>query len=308
MKKRIIIIPIAIMSLLLGACGKKDVAPVYAESWLTDVKDNDEDPNSPSFYLVNEEGEIECSSHDYGLVLRDRLLNALKNVEPKKISKIDKNNRIGATYQVRKSINRLSYCTFNIFNSGKVETFAGGSGWGAPKEQFFSYEISASVAESLITGFANRYSEIEEILSSERAAAKENSTTDKFFENVEASEQGAYITYKETREDQESNTFTFQDDSRSFLDDFKDLEYVSLENYSISLVPMIRYYLTEDWQLEIFCGWGEANYDVAAIRYKDSKTAIKTYYPRYYSFYYSINATKGEALASKIRTRQTNGQ
>ena len=64
MKKRIIIIPIAIMSLLLGACGKKDVAPVYAESWLTNVKDNDEDPNSPSFYLVNEEGEIDCRRTD----------------------------------------------------------------------------------------------------------------------------------------------------------------------------------------------------------------------------------------------------
>ena len=63
---------------------------------------------------------------------------------------------------------------------------------------------------------------------------------------------------------------------------------------------MITYGVTDKWTLQIFCGWNDANYDVAAIDYIYEGN-YSGYYQSHYIFYYSINATKASAIADTIR-------
>lgn len=301
MKKTFLLIPIAIMSCLLGACRKTEVAPVYLDSWLSYLPDPSEDPNAPTFSVRDEAGTKYYSSYDYGLAMSAEIKSVVKNVSPTKINKIT-NDDVGAVYSLRKSINRLEQCSIYIHKNGTIETAATGSGWGAPKEQLFSYELTETVTNSLINVFKNRYSTIADTFAREKQEAKEASKPDNLFTAIEQSEAEAFITYKETRPEHEtSNTFTIQDENRSYLDDFKDLEYIELDNYSNDLLPMVRYYLNDEWTLNIYSGWNNINYNIASIKYLLKNPTYKTYYPTYYYFYYEINATKGKALAEKIR-------
>ena len=64
---------------------------------------------------------------------------------------------------------------------------------------------------------------------------------------------------------------------------------------------MVSYYLTDEWMLNIYAGYEQANYNIASIRYLNKNPTFKSYYRTYYYFYYEINATKGRALAERIR-------
>ena len=301
MKKAFLLIPIAIMSCLLGACGKKEAAPIYLNSWLIGLEGPESNPNGPSFYIPDDKGNFTNSSYDYDLKLRDELISLTKGITPVKINK-NTTNDVGAKYKISRHYDRFNGCSINIRENGTIETFASGSGWGAPKEQMFSYQLTESVTKNLIEIFHNRYQEIIYIKQEEKKAAKEASTPEKLFEAIEQSETEAYISYRETRPVEETtNRFTIQDENQSYLNDFKDLEYSELSNYSIDYESMVSYYLTDEWMLNIYAGYEQANYNIASIKYLNKNPTFKSYYQTYYYFYYEINATKGRALAERIR-------
>ena len=309
MKKKTIIIPVILLSSLLGACNRlslfkpDEVSPIGIQEWLDASKDPSENPNCGEFW-IKENAEEKNRHSDYELKVRDIIKN---NVPNNKGSQIDSKGLVRENvdfvgYQLRADLSRLDNCIIYVYDDGTVTTQAYGSGWGAPKPQFYVYDVGKTITDKIINEVKERYYEIDETLNNIYETVKEEATLDKFFTNVEESTTPALIKYHETRKDEKENSFNYHDDDRSVLNDLKELEYSPKDkDFTIDILPMITYGVTEKWTLQIFCGWDNANYDVAAIDYV-YEGQYAGYYTTHYMFYYSINATKASALADKIRS------
>ncbi len=309
MKKKVIIIPVILLSSLLGACHRlslfepKEVSPVSIQGWLSVSKNPSEDPNGSEFWIKDNDEE-KTRYYDYELKVRDILEANIANHSGNEVKSNDiaRSNLDFIGYQIRANYNHLDGCVIYVYEDGTITTQAYGSGWGAPKPQFYVYDVGKTVTDKIISEVKERYYEIDETLNNIYETVKEEATLDKFFTTVEESTTPALIKYRETRKDEEENTFNYHDDDRSVLKDLKELEYTPKEKeYKIDILPMITYGVTDNWTLQIFCGWNEANYDVAAIDYI-YEGPYKGYYSTHYVFYYSINTAKASALVETIRS------
>ena len=302
MKKKLLFIPIItlIVSVLSGCNWFKpqEVDPIYIESWLNSAKTPDKDPNAPEVWYQDED-EKTHSCYDFGLEIRDAIKSKVKNVSPsqEKYNKELTKTTIG--YQIHTNFARFNSCLIYIYEDGYVCSNNYGGGWGAPKSQHFLYNIGEANALELIATIKARVLEIETKLKEEKAAATAMANLDNFFKQIEDSNETPTIIYRETRPEYELYEVTTYDENLALLSSFKDLEYEALDNYSVDILPMIKYYISEDWRLQIYCGYGY-NYNIASITYK-YQGQFKTYYPSYYQYYYSINAAKAEVIADTIR-------
>ena len=294
MKKKLLFIPIVTLaiSFLIG-CEHKEEAPIYIESFLNSAKTPDKDPNAPEFWYKDDNGH-KYGDYDYGLVIRDAISSKVKGIEPIIENNIKEATESTINYQIRTYFAHFNCCIIYIYEDGYIGSNNYGSGWGAPKSQHFLYNIGETNALDLINIIKARCLEIKTIKQAELTEGK----IDNFFKQIEDSKETPTIAYHETRPDHESYDVTTYDNDRALLNSFKDLEYKEIEDSSFTLSPTIKYYIREDWQLQIYCGYGDG-YNIAFIHYK-YEGSFKTYYPAYYTFYYSINATKAEAIVDTI--------
>lgn len=305
MKKKLLVLPIiTLIFTSLAGCNlfkPAEVDPIYIDSWLECATTPENNPNASTFWLKDETDY--SSLYDYGLVVRDAIKEKVKEIAPKKVKEQKTTDGDYAGYQIRDYVGRFTACSIFVFDDGTIASNNYGSGWGAPKSQHFVYDIGKEASTELLAKIKARYFELKTALDGEYAATREVANVDNFFKSIEESSENPTINYRETRGDQEVYTFTTQDEDHSILSGLKELEYQALDSYSLSLLPMVKYYINEDWQLQIYCGYNEAHYDIATIQYKYNGE-YKHYYSTYYIFYYSINPTKTEALVDIIRNKQ----
>lgn len=301
MKKKLLLLPITLMSLFLAGCGKKEVDPIYIEEWLSSVKSPKERINAAIFTVPSQS----MNMADYDLKVRDLLSSNINNNCLKGKGSIKKSDREYVTYAIRAEVGRLEYCNIFVYDDGKVitEAFPRGTKFNNIKEQIFNYSISEESARYVISQVKERYDQITKEMNNEHQAAREAYNPTNFFASLDEATQDPFMHYRETREGYETTTFLTVDTGRNILTDLKGLTYTYLENYSIDLLPMVKYYVDENYQLQIFCGWSKANYDVVCIQHKyDGK--YETSLPRSYVFYYQIDAVQGENIVNKIRATQ----
>lgn len=308
MKKKLLLIPITLLTTLLGACNPfkvlepREASPIYIEQWLDNAKAPNENPNCGEFWIL--ENNVQQNHHDdYELKVRDIIKKGVKNKNGNKVDSkaIARENLDFIGYKVYSAFGDLTACFIYVYEDGTITTQAYGGGWGAPKPQFYVYDVGKTITDEIISKTKERYYEINDTLNNIYETVREEATVDKFFANVEESTTPALIQYRETRKDERQNEFNYHDDDKSILNSLKELEYVPKEKgYSVDILPMITYGVTDEWTLQIFCGWDKANYDVAAIDYI-YKGSYSSYYPSHFRFYYSIDATKASAIADTIR-------
>ena len=301
MKKKLLLLPIALMSLFLAGCGKRDVDPVYIEDWLSNAKSPASDVN-PSMFSIPSQS---FTMSDYDLKVRDLLRSNINNDCFTGKGSAKKNDRECVVYTIRASVGRLEFCNIFVYDDGKVvtEAFPRGTKFNDIKEQIFNYSISEESARYVISQAKERYDQITKEMNNEHQAAREEYNPANFFTSLDGETQDPFMHYKETREGYESTTFLTVDNGRNILNDLKGITYTYLENYKIDLIPMVKYYVNEDYQLQIYCGWDRANYDVVAIQHVYTGK-YTTPSKLYYRFYYQIDATQGESIVNKIRATQ----
>ena len=75
MKKKLLLLPITLMSLFLAGCSKKEVDPVYIEDWLSSAKSPKQDINGTLFSISSQSGYM----YDFDLKIRDLLSSNINN-------------------------------------------------------------------------------------------------------------------------------------------------------------------------------------------------------------------------------------
>lgn len=292
-----------LMCALLSACNPAgffeptDATPVYIEQWLESARDPSDTPNPAEFYYV-EDGTSYPYMDDYDLKVRDIIKNGVSNTSggQVKAEDIHKGDIDYVGYFIRSYIGRLNYCNIRVFDDGDIVTEAGGSGWGAPKTQYFVYSVGTTITSEIISKTKERYTELDNAFNEEYEKVKEEASIDKFFKSIEEAETKAYVSF----EDEQSNAHKFYDDDGSILAELKELEYEAKDrSFNMTYLPKFEYYLTDSWKLNIYWGGEGANYDIASIDYVCEEQP-SSYYRRHYFFYYSINQAKAKALITRI--------
>lgn len=302
MKKKLLILPITFIVTLLGACESftvyktKEESPIYINQWLESVKDPSTDPNPGEFYYV-ENGTSYTAIDDYELKVRDIIKNGVNNTPGGKIKaeEVHKGDMDYVGYFIRSYIDRFTYCNIRVFDDGDIVTEAGGSGWGAPSNQYYLYSVGTTVTSEIISKTKERYVELDNAFFERYETIREEASLDNFFKHCEEAESSPYVTCK----DENWSDRVFFDDDGSILAELEELEYQHKDMDAIEISPIFRYYVNDDWKLNIYKGGNIANYDVASIEYK-SNGAYASYYQPTYTFYYSINQGKAEALINRI--------
>ena len=309
MKKKLFLLPlIALMVTTVTGCfdflryRSTEVAPVYIDEWLAAVKDPREDPNCGKFYYKNEEET--AVRYDYGLKVRN-MMQAIDFGHGTKIKEEIKDKTepfIG--YNFYANVGKLDYCRIKVFSDGIVTTSAfGATGKLSPTIcQLFEYSIDSSIAEAFVNSAIARYNEIKEGIAQERETAREESTLDKFIADIEQAENSPTALYTETRQGFDYIDYSVVDYDRTILNQLKELELTPMnDDYSIDLIPMIEYYIKSDWKFQLYSGWGKADYNLVSMSYRIKDSEYKAYYGNYYEFFFSIDKSKGEAIANSVR-------
>ncbi len=297
MKKKLLLIPLALTGTMLTACEQTEVAPVYINEWLECYKTPMEDPNAPRF-TVSELG----TNYDFDFVVRNLLRNVVVGVDAVKGKPENIEGEIGLSYTIRESHNRLTGCNISVYTSGEIVTGASGNGWGAPKSQTFTYEVDPTQAAYVINKAAERYNKIRNTQNEEKINYRNASQVGNFLAALDNSAQTT-VKYKDIRSDGDLRCeFSFEDTDRSILNDLKEITFEEIDNYQIMDDPSITYYVSEDWYLDIFNEHDQISYSHACVRYR-YESVYKHYHGRYTNghIFYSLDSEKGVALANKIK-------
>ena len=313
MKKKLFLLPFVLfMTATVTGCDifkvfrrEPEVVPdVYINDWLEAAKNPAETPNCAEFYFKGEEENN--WSYDYDLKVRDMIQKIDFPAGEKIDGSLNDKTEENVHYVMRYThVSKLEYCDITIFKDGVITTAAHGGGGKLSvgvKSQYFRYCIAPDYAAELVDNIIARYYEIKEGIAGERELAREASSFTNFFASIEETSYYPTINYQETREHYDLVNYTVVDNGRAILEQLKEIEFTPLaDNYTIDLVPMIKYYIHEEWVLEMYCGWGKADCDVVCMRYRYDETNYQTYYHRNYCFYYSLDPVKGEAVADAVR-------
>ena len=299
MKKKILLIPLALMGTMLTSCAQ-EVNPVYIDEWLSRVtKSPEEDPNAASF-AVDGPG----SEYDFDFVVRDYIREATSGIAPEKGKNVTKKHSL-FSYTIRSGGNRLSWCLIEAFEEGVITTDARGSGWGAPKPQSYTYNVGYDKVMELVNKAGERCVEIKTTRAEYNASARSFYQVANFLETVDdpRSLVTPTVKYKDIRSDGDLRSeFSFEDTDYSILKDLKDITFEEIDNYQIMDEPSITYYVSDNWSLEIYNEHEQISYSHACVRY-NFQNLYKTHYGKYTNghIFYSLDSEKGVALADKIR-------
>ncbi len=298
MKKKLLLIPLALMGTMLTSCAQ-EVDPVYIDEWLSRVtKSPEEDLNAASF-SVDGAG----SEYDFEFIVRDYIRDTTSGITPEKGKNVTKKYSL-FSYTIR-SGSRLNWCKIDAYEEGVITTYACGSGWGAPKPQRYTYNVGHDKVMDLIQKAGDRCIEIKTTRAEYNASARSFYQVANFLETVDDPQSSVtpIVKYKDIRSDGDLRSeFSFEDTDYSILSDLKDITFEEIDNYQIMDDPSITYYVSDAWSLEIYNEHEQISYSHACVRYK-YQNLYKTHYDKYANehIFYSLDSEKGVALANKIK-------
>jgi len=292
MKKKLLLLPIALMSSFLSAC-EYEVAHVSLE----EILDFGTESIENSMVWINKK-----SDRDYN----GKLWEIIKNYSSK-VTKQDKYTNEGDIYlsynfnpktQLHKDFN---YFSVDLFKDGRINTYCSGSGFTrTPKNQLTTYTLEKEDMDKLMGDIDARLEEIKQIKIDEEAKAKEKAGIYKFLnalENPNKDYSPSMIYYEKEVyvERGMRKTRTVQDGVKlttELVDDLRNLEYKEIDKeISFSDRTVLKCEVSNDWYL-LFHEYQP----YAQIHYSYDNTLIQTSL----NISYQINDTKLSELLKKI--------
>ena len=303
MKKKILLIPIALMSCFAAGC-KYKAATVEIRQWFNNSAYQYSDP-SFGIYLPNEEA---IGSIDYDKEVQRMISSKLGDVE--KIGENIKESKKEKTdtylsYSFHCNIHPMDNCLVNIYDNGYITTYASSDNYDlfglmVPKDQDVSYRISEDSAKAIIEKAKERYLEIKEVQDREEAELKEYAKLENIFKRAEETTKELEVWCKVDRPYDTPSIFV--DENLEYLEALKQVEYEEAASdwfYYHFRMNAVTYDLDNDFNLGIQGNYDDPDntiYDAVRVTIKYNLT-----YPKQkdFLFFYKIDPEVGKQLVDK---------
>lgn len=283
MKTKILLVPLMMMSCLLGSCA------IEGEFIELSEYANIVDQEGAGYFEYNETTtrDYECSVQTIFKKYTSDLTATKKEVFPE-----------GECDYVSLALNgdykNYSYFTIYVYSEGILNTYCSGS----RKSQTTSYAIDEQVAKSLIKEVKDRYDEINRIVQESEDAAIEEHNIDKFFEAAESLDKKSfeyrYIFYDNNGVVEHSYSYPINDNDGSLTRELKDVGYRYMPLHQSSRKDYcVQYKISDNWYFELF----NTNYYIAMIHYFYSNPFYETEVKMCYDI---DDRTKVDTLVDKI--------
>lgn len=305
MKKKLLLIPIALMSCFIAGCEYETyVVPLW--QWL---EHNGKMYSEPGFSVVHPEEEKSGGYRDY----EEYVCNTIKSrvLDAEDVTKNTKDNvqtDSYVSYSVDCHIRKMEHCNIRIFENGYITTYAYAETefmnyfFGKPKNQKLIYKIEEDKAKEIIEIATNRYLSIKEEIDTYQAELTEAAQIGNVINTFEQSGETLNITYNH----QDSVSYfhdTFPDNNRELLEELEALEYEEADDFFVTekvRIIEVSYCINSDLVIDVcnhISNEEETNYDLICTRIRD-----KGKYPQntYLYFFYKIDPQKGKALIQKV--------
>lgn len=254
MNKKLLLIPITLMSCFMGAC-TYDVKHVGINEIL------DYSLDSTGYFFIYGLGNDYDTYNDYEHAVANIIRNNIGEVGAGKkadgLSDVGNGRQMEYRFQTSTTHNRMYYFTIYIYEDGTMDTYAGGSSFSfvGPKDQYTTYKISEESATKIIDKTIERKEECDAIILADRARAKEYATFENFFNEFNKKE-NSRIYYREKeyapRSQPHNLEHIIEDKDGDILEDIMGLEYQDQEEYTyVSGTSTISLFIDTNWQLHI---------------------------------------------------------
>ena len=241
MNKKLLLLPVILMSSFMSACGIRT-----ERISLDEILDYAKESHSP-YYCVSDKTDDFGFNYelyaDYGFSIYDIIKTNL--VGATLVGKVDgytgsyNSKSVEYRFDTPKQHKKMDYFTIYVYDDGTVNTCASGTGWFFyPKDQYTEYQISKEAANKIINDTKAVVEENEAIKEEKQNEAKEYATFENFFKEY-AKKENASIEYRllDGYNDHFGHyfkTYTIDDKDGDVLEDLMGLEY-QFEEYRINI-------------------------------------------------------------------------
>ena len=296
MKKKLFLLPIALLSTFLGACTYRTEHIPLSEIFTIST-------NGTGYYYMNDE---------YYKDFDDGVFNILKtNLEDAKLegkkrySEDYKTDSVNFNFYVENGYKKMDYFSIQVYVTGYVETHVAGSGWFiAPESQTTLYTIDKEKANKLFQEVTEYTAQIEAEVQAEKQAALEKNTLEKFFTTF-SNMKYRHVEYMKKREEYGEPRLGYEhyiitDKDGDILEDLTNLEYEDMgdkDYYSFDDTSMLRIELDgEDYTM------------LQISEYSQIACLYCNYVSKYYGLCtaeqcFSVNKDKLNTLFAKVRNK-----
>lgn len=296
MKKKLLLLPIALLSSFLGACTYR--APHVSLYEILTLSTDE-----TGYYYIKDEYYKDFNEGVFN-ILKTNLEDA--ELESNKYYNVAyMTDSIYYSFSIENKYKKMDIFNIRVYATGYVETHVSGSGWFiAPESQTTLYTIDKEKANKLFQEVTEYTAQIEAEIEAERKAALEEHTLEKFFitfSNMKHRE----VQYTEKREEYKEprvgyEQYTIEDKDGDILEALTDLEYEDMgekDYYPFDDASMLRIELDDE------------DYTMLQIsEYSQTAYLNCTYVSKYYGLcsaaqYFSVNKDKLDTLFAKVRNK-----
>lgn len=301
MKKKLFLLPIALLSTFLGACTyRTEFIP------LKDIFNIDKQNNFGYFSYKNQDY---CDyKGDISNIFKTYVGEAevVKKIDSG-ISSLDYNlNKIDYRFNISGDYKKMNYFFVTAFETGDIEVRVSGAGWPmSPEDQNTLYKLNDEATGKLFQEITTYTEDMIAGLEEEKEAAKEASTIDKFLAAYSTLE-NRKVTYSYSGHDSKIKRpyvreIDISDKDGEYLELLVDLEYKRYsddvtygfdEYIHVSSSDCIKVNADEGWRMTL--DYKEAT-GYMYYEYKSKYQGLASY-----TYYFSVNQSKINALYEKI--------
>ena len=248
MNKKLLLLPVILMSSALSACAIK-IEHVTLKDML------DKSTHNYSTIQINyasQERQIYSYTDDSDGSFFSLMKSYIYDAEAvRRISNFQQSygvDYVKYSYSINADEKEMHYFEIRIYETGEVETYAGGSGYFFyPKEQYTAYKINKSDAKSLFDhaeDYARNY---------ERDMAKREARIEDFVSACERNRINNFGLRIQTNEEPPRQfTYDVMDRNSTLLDIFKDIRYEEVdEELDVNPYGCITIAVRSDWRMFI---------------------------------------------------------
>ena len=281
MKKKLILLPISLVSCLVGGCAHQ-----AAHLSFTDILEKKADY---AYFKINND-----SHYDYDFKIREIIKGYSGSLSKQAVYWNGSANNLCMEFDIYPS-SRTDFDSLKIYfyDDGRVNTICSGEGMLTHAyEQKTSYTMSKNDLANLQKDINDRLDEVDRIFKEEEAKVKEYATPDKFFELLENPKDG-FKPWVDTYLDNSNQSKRISNITPELIQDLKNLDYKEVEGANVpEEFSYIEIRASDDWQLTIY-----KNVPYASSYYIYGNTLTITSL----SVVYSINEEMRSALVNRCQ-------
>lgn len=283
MKIKVLLVPLMMMSCLLGSCTPEGEFIEISEYANVVSKEG------PGYFEYNE-----TTTRDYECVVQNIFNKYISNLTATKADVFPEGQCDYVSLALNGDYKDYSYFTITVYSEGILSTYCSGS----KASQQSSYSIDEQIAKSLIKEVKDRYDEINRIVQESEDAAIEEHNIDKFFIAAEHLEKKSFKythrIYDNKGSVEQSYNYTINDNDGSLTSELKDVGYRYMPAHKSRRTDYcIQYKINDSWYFELF----NTDYYIAVVHYLYSNPFYETEVKMAYDI---DDRTKVDTLVDKI--------